>query len=66
MLGQSFGQVRLQCYMFASLTVVPSLTDYTFGLQELIYTSSDNYGSQIDYYSLAGHLISWSNGTTTT
>ncbi len=39
---------------------------YIFSLQELSYTGSGTYTSQIDYYSIAGHLIGWSNGTTTT
>ncbi len=43
-----------------------TLTTYPFGLQELSYTGSGTYTSQIDYYSIAGHLIGWSNGTTTT
>ncbi len=43
-----------------------TLTTYPFGLQELSYTGSGTYTSQIDYYSVAGHLIGWSNGATTT
>jgi RHS repeat-associated protein len=42
------------------------LTSYAFGLQELSYTGSGVFSSQIDYYSLAGHLIGWTNGSSTT
>lgn len=43
-----------------------TLTVYTYGLQELSYTGAGAFASQIDYYSLAGHLISSTNSTTTT
>lgn len=43
-----------------------TLTGYAFGLQELTYTGSGVLSSQIDYYSLAGHLIGSTDGTTTT
>jgi YD repeat-containing protein len=43
-----------------------SLTAYAFGLQELSYTSSGVYTGQTDYYTIAGHLIGSTNGTTVT
>lgn len=43
-----------------------TLTVYAFGLQELNYTGSGAFSSQIDYYAIAGHLIGSTNGTTTT
>ncbi len=43
-----------------------SLTVYAFGLQELTYTSSGTFASQLDYYSIAGHLIASSNGSSLT
>jgi RHS repeat-associated protein len=43
-----------------------TLTAYAFGLQELSYTGSGAFSSQIDYYAIAGHLIGSTNGTTTT
>lgn len=43
-----------------------TLTTYAFGLQELSYTGSGVFASQIDYYSLAVHLIGSTNGTSTT
>src|SRR5579883_2927439 len=42
-----------------------TLTGYAFGLQELTYTGSGVLSNQVDYYSLAGHLIGSTNGTTT-
>src|SRR5579885_1502584 len=42
------------------------LTVYAFGLQELFYTGAGALSSQTDYYSVAGHLVGSTNGTTTT
>ena len=42
-----------------------TLTGYAFGLQELTYTGTGTLSSQLDYYSLAGHLVGSTNGTTT-
>ncbi len=42
-----------------------TLTAYAYGLQELDYTSAGAFSSQTDYYSLGGHLIGSTNGTTT-
>jgi RHS repeat-associated protein len=39
---------------------------YAFGLQELNYTGTGTLSSQLDYYSLAGHLIGSTNGSSTT
>ena len=43
-----------------------TLTAYAYGLQELTYTGAGAFTSQTDYYSVAGHLIGSTNGTTTT
>ena len=43
-----------------------TLTAYPFGLQELTYSGGGTHQSQIDYYTIVGHLIGWSNGTSTT
>ena len=43
-----------------------TLTAYAYGLQELTYTGVGAFSSQIDYYSLSGHLIGSTNGTSTT
>ncbi len=43
-----------------------TLTAYPFGLQERTSSGGGTYQSQIDYDSIAGHLIGWSNGTSTT
>jgi hypothetical protein len=43
-----------------------TLTVSAFGLQELFYTGTGTLTSQTGYYSLAGHLIGSTNGTTTT
>jgi len=43
-----------------------TLTVDAFGLQELFYTGTGTLSSQTDYYALAGHLIGWTTGTTTT
>jgi RHS repeat-associated protein len=37
-----------------------------FGLQELSYSGSGVLSSQLDSYSLAGHLIGWTDGMSTT
>ena len=42
-----------------------SLTGYVFGLQELTYSGTGTLSSQLDYYSLAGHLIGSMDGTNT-
>ncbi len=43
-----------------------TLTAYPFGLQERTSSGSGTYQSQIDYDTIAGHLIGWSSGTSTT
>jgi RHS repeat-associated protein len=43
-----------------------TLTVDAFGLQELFYTGTGTLSSQTGYYSLAGHLIGSTSGTTTT
>ncbi|HEU5376574.1 MAG TPA: RHS repeat-associated core domain-containing protein [Ktedonobacteraceae bacterium] len=43
-----------------------SLTAYAFGLQELSYTGNGVANGQINYYSLAGHLIGSTDGSNTT
>src|SRR5579885_1149524 len=43
-----------------------TLTVSAFGLQELFYTGTGTLTSQTGYYSLAGHLVGSTNGTTTT
>jgi RHS repeat-associated protein len=42
------------------------LTAYPFGLQELSYDAGGVFSSQLDSSSLAGHLIGWTDGTSTT
>ncbi|HEU5376297.1 MAG TPA: RHS repeat-associated core domain-containing protein, partial [Ktedonobacteraceae bacterium] len=43
-----------------------SLTAYAFGLQELSYTGNGVATGQIAYYSLAGHLVGSTDGSSTT
>jgi RHS repeat-associated protein len=43
-----------------------TLTAYPFGLQELTYSGNGVFSSQLDYYSLSGHLIGWTDGASTT
>jgi YD repeat-containing protein len=43
-----------------------TLTAYPFGLQERTSSGGGRYQNQIDYDSIAGHLIGWSSGTSTT
>ena len=43
-----------------------TLTAYVYGLQELTYTGAGAFSSQLDYYSVAGHLIGSTNGSGTT
>jgi RHS repeat-associated protein len=43
-----------------------TLTAYAYGLQEITYSGAGNQASQLDYYSIAGHLLGETNGTTTT
>jgi RHS repeat-associated protein len=43
-----------------------TLTVSAFGLQELFYTGTGTLSSQTGYYTLSGHLIGSTNGTTTT
>lgn len=43
-----------------------TLTAYAYGLQELTYTSEGVLSSQTNDYSLSGHLIGSTNGSSTT
>jgi RHS repeat-associated protein len=43
-----------------------TLTVYAYGLQEITYSGSGSETGQLDYYSIAGHLLGETNGSTTT
>jgi hypothetical protein len=62
-LDDASGERVLTCSTGGSTT---TLTAYAYGLQEITYSGSGSETGQLDSYSIAGHLLGETNGSTTT